>query len=252
MKTQKVVAVCGKGGVGKTVASGALIRIFAERRSNILAVDADPALGLSFILGLQGDIKTLGNVREELIKAARLHKDPNEIANSTDYLVFESLIETENFTFLAMGRSSARGCFCPINTLLKDSIKNLAQNYDLVIVDAEAGVEQINREVMSVVDCIIVLIDGSQRSLHSMELIRKIVGDLRINARVAVVRNRWKDVSGGNASQLPHFDNLLTTKIPEDDSLRRNDALGRSIFDLPSDSPILEAAQRIADFVMEF
>lgn len=251
MKLQKVVAVCGKGGVGKTVASGALVRIFAERGAHTLAVDADPAMGLSYILGLEADIKTLGNVREDLIKAARTNKDPDEVADSTDYLVLEALIETEKFSFLAMGRSLAKGCFCPVNSLLKDSVKKLARNYDVVLVDAEAGVEQINREVMAVVDSIVVLIDGSQRSLHSMELIRKIVEDLHMKAHVGVVMNRWKDGSDESIEQFSHLDIPLTAKIPDDEELHRNDALGKSIFDLPSDSPILESARRIADFVTE-
>lgn len=246
MALGEVVAVCGKGGVGKTVASGTLVRVLAERGARVLAVDADPAMGLAYILGLQGDIRTLGNVREELIRSARTDKDPDGVAVSTDYLVLEALIETDIFSFLAMGRSLARGCFCPVNSLLKDSVRKLARSYDVVLVDAEAGVEQINREVMSAVDSVIVLIDGSRRSLHSMELIRQIMGDLDMKARMGVVLNRWKD---GYDFSLP--DVSLVGTIPEDEGLCRNDAQGRSVFDLSDDSPVLESARRIADFVMK-
>ena len=77
--------MCGKGGVGKTVVSGSLVRILSEKGHSVLAVDADPAMGLSFILGLQTNIKTLGNVREDLIEAARRRKSPDEVAESTEY-----------------------------------------------------------------------------------------------------------------------------------------------------------------------
>lgn len=252
MKLPKVVAVCGKGGVGKTVASGALVRIFIERGASILAVDADPAMGLAYILGLQADIKTLGNVREDLIKMARVNKDPDEVVDSTDYSLLEALIETESFSFLAMGRSLTRGCFCPVNSLLKLAVERLAKNYDVVLVDAEAGVEQINREVMSIVNSIIVLIDGSQRSLHSMELIRKIVGDLDINARMGVVMNRSRASDSNEIiDQFAQLGILLAGVIPEDEGLRRSDTLGESIFNLPSDSTTLESVRRIADFVAE-
>ena len=59
MKKKNVIAVCGKGGVGKTVTSGALVRTLAEMGQRVLAIDADPAMELSFILGLPTDIKTI-------------------------------------------------------------------------------------------------------------------------------------------------------------------------------------------------
>ena len=102
MKKQSVIAVCGKGGVGKTVLSGILVRIMSEKGCNILAIDADPAMGLTYILGLDRNIKTLCNVKEDLIWTARSNKDPSEVASAVDYLVMETLIEAEKFSFLAM------------------------------------------------------------------------------------------------------------------------------------------------------
>ena len=192
MKKGVITAVCGKGGVGKTVVTGALVRAIAERGLRILAVDADPAMGLSFILGLHPDIKTLGNIRSELIETARTKKDPTAIADTLDYLVLEALIETQQFDFFAMGRSSSRGCFCPVNTLLKGSLKKLTANYDCILVDAEAGLEQINREVMTGVSNIVTLIDGSQRSMHSLALIREITSQMKMTARIGAVLNRWR------------------------------------------------------------
>lgn len=251
MVRQKVVAICGKGGVGKTVLSGALVRVLAERGVNILAVDADPAMGLSYILGLQADVKTLGNVREDLIRTARTNKDPEEVADATDYLLLEALIETEKFSFLAMGRSFSKGCFCPINSLLKESIRKLAGNYDVVLVDAEAGVEQINREVMSAMDSIVVIVDTSQRSLHSMGLIQEIAKDLGLEAEVGVVLNRCVNGEAGDAvKRVSTFGIPFWGMVPEDEGLRRNDATGKSIFDLPFDSPILESAKKVAGFLI--
>ena len=112
MKNKTVIAVCGKGGAGKTVLSGALVRVLGERSgsNSVLVVDADPAMGLSYLLGLPADVKALGNVRDELIAEARTTRNPDEIADMIDYLLLEALYETERFSFLAMGRSRARGC----------------------------------------------------------------------------------------------------------------------------------------------
>ena len=46
--TARIIAVAGKGGVGKTSLSAAMVRCLTERYPGrrILAIDADPAVGL--------------------------------------------------------------------------------------------------------------------------------------------------------------------------------------------------------------
>lgn len=252
MQKGKIIAVCGKGGVGKTVTSGALVRILAEMGLRVLAIDADPAMGLSFILGLMGDIRTLGSVRRDLIGTARTKQDPAAVADATDYLVLEALIEAEGFSFMAMGRSQTRGCFCPVNTLLKDSVKKLAENFDCVVVDAEAGLEQINREVMAGVSHIATLIDGSQRSMHSLELIREITSQMKMTAIVGAVVNRWREQDRGAILERVAATGLpLWGMVPEDEVLRNNDALGKPIFDLGPESPVLKSARQIAHVLIQ-
>ena len=247
-----VIAVCGKGGAGKTVLSGALVRALGERsqKNSVLVVDADPSMGLSYLLGLPADIKTLGNARDELIVKARTQRNPDEIAGMIDYLLLEALYETERFSFLAMGRSRSKGCYCPLNSLLKESIRKLTQNYKVVVVDAEAGLEQINREVMSFVDKIVVLIDNSRRSEHTMEIIMQMVSELNMEAQVGVVINRWKDSNEDVNRLISTSEVPVWGVIPEDDQLLKNDAEGKSIFDLPANSPVLESVSKVTESLM--
>ena len=63
-----VIAVAGKGGVGKTTLCGMLIQYLCEKgKGPILAVDADANSNLNEVLGVEVET-TLGDVREEIAR----------------------------------------------------------------------------------------------------------------------------------------------------------------------------------------
>ena len=53
----KIIAVAGKGGVGKTSLAGVIVKLLVESfpDKKILAIDADPAVGLSTVLNVDVD-----------------------------------------------------------------------------------------------------------------------------------------------------------------------------------------------------
>ena len=71
-----VIAVAGKGGVGKTTLCGMLIQYLCEKKKGpVLAVDADANSNLNEVLGVEVDT-TLGDVREEIAHAEMTEKSP--------------------------------------------------------------------------------------------------------------------------------------------------------------------------------
>ncbi len=67
MNKATIIAVAGKGGVGKTSLSATIVRCLVEKYPDkkILAIDADPAVGLSTALGI--DVKmTIDDIRKEI------------------------------------------------------------------------------------------------------------------------------------------------------------------------------------------
>ena len=71
-----VIAVAGKGGVGKTTLCGMLIQYLCEKgKGPILAVDADANSNLNEVLGVEVET-TLGDVREEIARAELASENP--------------------------------------------------------------------------------------------------------------------------------------------------------------------------------
>ncbi|MFH1437678.1 MAG: AAA family ATPase [Pseudomonadota bacterium] len=236
-----VLALCGKGGVGKTAVASLLARaMLGAGIRPLLLIDADPSGGLVSAIGEKVS-ETLAGVREKLIRAAAGAGDAakSKLADRLDYLVLEALLERQDYSVLAMGFAREKGCFCPANALLREAIDLLAGPFAAVIIDAEAGLEQIHRQVTRRVSNVVVVMDGSQRSVDVARLIRDIVG----KDMVCGVTNR---VSRNAEQRLPEGIELLGS-IPEDDMLRRFDAGGRSLWDLPRDNPAMRAAAEIAE-----
>jgi CO dehydrogenase maturation factor len=233
-KKPVIVTVCGKGGVGKTSISALIVKSLSQDPSKrILAIDADPAVGLSFPLGIQVR-KTVDDVRMDLIRRLDTGGSTSrqELIRSLDYELFHALAEKENIAFLAIGRSEADGCYCRINALLKDIIRQIAGNFDMVVIDAEAGIEQINRRVMEMVTHLLLVSDTSLKARSIAETIYRVALEKCSVEASGVVFNKIQDQSEfdlvcGKMS-LPVWGYL-----PEDQMIRDFDREGRSFFDLP-------------------
>jgi len=235
-----ILAVCGKGGVGKTVFSALLSRVLREFGVvPLLLIDADPVGGLTAAIG-EHAAHTLAGVRDQFIQTARSGGKAKiaRAAGQLDYFVLQALVEHDDYSLLAMGHNQEQGCFCPANNLLRSAINSLVSAFAGVVIDAEAGIEQINRDVTRRVTQIVVVVDASQRSLETLRVISEMIGA----SRIAVVANR---VSGEVKLSLPDGLRLLG-RIPENEELRQFDREGRSLWQLPPDNAALEAVRNIA------
>ena len=85
-----VIAVAGKGGVGKTTLCGLLIQYLCEQKKGpILAVDADANSNLNEVLGVEVEA-TLGDIREEIARAETAKENPIPAGVSkADYAEFK-------------------------------------------------------------------------------------------------------------------------------------------------------------------
>lgn len=108
-----VIAVAGKGGVGKTTLCGLIIQYLGEMgKGPVLAVDADANSNLNEVLGVEVE-KTLGDIREEIAQAEIAKESPIPASMSkADYAEIQfrnAVIEDDDFDMLVMGRTQGKG-----------------------------------------------------------------------------------------------------------------------------------------------
>jgi CO dehydrogenase maturation factor len=167
------VAVTGKGGSGKTAFAAVATALLAKSgEQRILAIDADSAAGLAYALGVNVH-KTVAEIRREVIEdpQARKQMETRHVREA-----MRDILEAgDGFQLLSMGRPEGPGCFCATNDLLRYGINTLSKEYDIVVIDCEAGPEQVNRRVVDGVDFLVVVTDCSVRGLHAARSINEVV-----------------------------------------------------------------------------
>jgi len=229
-----VIAVCGKGGVGKTSISAAMAKIFStDPKTRVLAIDADPAVGLAASLGFPAR-KTVDDIRNTLIRRVKQGRGGTreETLALLDYEVFEALEEKGNLAFLAIGRPETDGCYCQVNAFLKDIIHSIADNFHVVIIDGEAGIEQIHRRVLQRVTHLVLVSDGSVKGLNVARSIQEVCHERVPYEKIGLLVNRVRGESESTDRPLPAGLPLLG-RLPEDDVIRTFDMQGRILLELP-------------------
>jgi CO dehydrogenase maturation factor len=237
-----VIALAGKGGVGKTSLSAAIVRLLTEKRpdAKILAIDADPAVGLSVALGVEVT-ETLDQIRKRVAEdvTGKL-KDTQDILAEAKFRLYDAMAEQRGFAFLAIGRPEAAGCYCAINTYLKKVIEMLVDDFDYVVIDGEAGIEQINRRVLEKVTHLVCVSDQSQKGLKIIGTIKDVAGELVMYDEIGLIVNRAlfpERIETDEIEGVP-----IVSIIPQDDAMTENDVEGKNIFELPQETGILKGA----------
>src|SRR4030042_2751195 len=117
-----VVRVGGEGGAGKTTVPPLIIRsLLARGLKPLLAVDADPSIGLYQKLGVEAG-RTLGQIREDSV---HLKEGAPAGLAQRDLLEMEvqgAVVEGAGFDLLTMGRQGGGGGYCAVKNLLRSFV----------------------------------------------------------------------------------------------------------------------------------
>lgn len=239
-----IIALVGKGGVGKTSLSALMVRELAKHHPNsrILAIDADPAVGLATALGVRVS-STVDDIRKAFVQTVEDGQTAAaiEMLGEARYQIMDALVETENIAFLAIGRPEAAGCYCKVNAYLKEVISRVAEHFDYVVIDGEAGIEQVNRRVMEKVTHLILVSDASKKGLQVVQTIHRVAEEMVMFRKAGLIVNRIPDMA--LRSQLDTGALELLSCIPDDKQMSYSDMLGNSVFSIAEDAAIVKGAE---------
>ncbi|MFX0188826.1 MAG: AAA family ATPase [Candidatus Hodarchaeota archaeon] len=251
-KTPLSIAVVGKGGVGKTVITTLLAKVISQQFNyKLLLIDADPAHPhLSNMVKLVPK-KSLEAIRTDLIEnTLKKEKTPKKLAKNIDFEVYNSMAESKDFCLFSIGQPEGPGCFCPSNALLKKVIESISKDFDIVLIDCEAGLEQINRLVLESVDVILIVVDISLRSVDTANSIRNSAKKFTNYKKLGIVVNKVKGNVDLILEKLNQLNFPLLGTIPEDETIIKQDLEGKPIIDLPEDSPSLEVVKNLVKEIL--
>ena len=250
----KIIALAGKGGVGKTTISALLIKYLTERgMTTILAVEADANANLNELLGLELNA-TIGQIRKEL----KGDMPPNMTRDQyMEMKVHQALVEASGFDLMAMGQPDGPGCYCAANQHLAMTMDHLADNYKYIVVDNEAGMEHLSRMNLRDIDYLIVVSDPSARGIMTAKRIAELTGPLGVTIKKkCLIVNRVPEPASEELlakikETVQSTDLPLGGLLPASNELVAQEIAGKSYLLLNTEVPAVQKAFAIFDAFLQ-
>jgi CO dehydrogenase maturation factor len=242
----KKLVVTGRGGTGKTTFTALASRFLPPP---IFLVDLDPDLSLAEMVGVnlkKAGVQTISDALYNVIEDRRAGKGGTmSVHERIDFMLNSScLYEARNFDLLVLGTKLTEGCYCAPDAIVSGAIPKIINAYTYVMIDSPAGLEHLNREVVSDIDDLFVVLDPSSKSLKHIERIKDIASSVGIkytnfylvgNYRFTEEIEKKFEASG--EKYLGH--------MAYDPALAQYNLTGRSLLELPEDSPACVSVKNI-------
>ncbi len=222
------IVVCGKGGSGKSTVSTLIARTLNSRGYNVLMVDADESnVGLHRLMGVSQPVILMDNLggkkgfKEKLNKAFP-RGNADEILGTSmtfDEIPKECVSDVDGIKLLAIGKihHAGEGCACPIGLLSKAVLSRLTiGEKDMVIIDAEAGVEHFGRGVDAGCDMVLGVVDPTFESFMLAEKMEEMSKNAQ--KEIAFVLNKVDDRVKEAIDKNLNTDKVVA-RIPQDNDV---------------------------------
>jgi CO dehydrogenase maturation factor len=245
--TRKIVST-GRGGAGKSTFVALMSRYL---KPPSLLVDLDPDLSLADMLGLnlQGACKrTIVEALYDAVKERQRGGSPlTPVEDRFQGLIWaDCLYEGKGFDVLTLGTKDLEGCYCFPDHLLRKIISQLSKNYANLVIDSPAGLEHLNRNIVSQVDDLFVILDPTEKSVTHVKKVRAILKEVGVMYhQFFLLANYMFDEE--SERYLQETGEPFLGKIDYDKKVEEYNLRGESLRTLPEDSPACRSVRRILE-----
>jgi CO dehydrogenase maturation factor len=261
----KKIAICGKGGSGKSVITRLLANGLQRRGNRVLVIDGDESntsLHRMFGSGEPPEtlIDLLGGIRKlEDSIVAQINAGGSEETMEVMRDVLEMPITDIPADYLFEADSGIKlvvvgkimmaldGCACPMGIVSRSFLKKLRLESDEVaIIDLEAGVEHFGRGVETSVDAVIAVVEPSIDSLEIAERIGELSEQLQI-ADVWAILNKVpsEQIASELTTHLESKGMTVIGSIPQDPAIFESCLRGSIL----GDDVAADDVEKIVDFL---
>ncbi|KPK74798.1 MAG: hypothetical protein AMJ79_13130 [Phycisphaerae bacterium SM23_30] len=210
--------------------------LIGRSKSAVLAVDADANACLGLTLGIE-PAETVADLRDEAL-GKKADSGVSRV-ETFQYGMHQLISEAKGFDLLTMGRPEGPKCYCAVNNLLRQFLDDLSDQYGYVIADNEAGMEHLSRRTTNKVDFLVIVAEPTKMGRLTAQRIIELCRSLPISIKnIGVIWNRTDSLVEADGLNVLGF-------VPQDESVLSAAIEGKTIFDLPEDSPALIAIREI-------
>ena len=159
-----------------------------------------------------------------------------------------SCIPCTDFDLIAMGRPEGPGCYCFANNALRAALKEIADDYPYVVLDNEAGLENLSRRIVRELDLMIMVADPSRQGLETVRRLAALAKEMKIKVKqIALVINRSQHETLPPLAGTLQAETgaALVTCLADDEELRSLSENGGDLQMLPNSNRVVAGIDRL-------
>jgi CO dehydrogenase maturation factor len=147
----------------------------------------------------------------------------------------EIIYRDKKFDLITLGTKFSPGCYCLPDEMIKETLRNINKNYEMVLVDSPAGLEHLNRKVTPDIEDLFVILDPSDKSAKHIERIKYVTKGVNITCKNFYLVGNYRFTDEIEEYLLKTGEKYLG-RIAYDPLVREHNLKGESLFKLPEDS----------------